>query len=89
MKKGKKSRMTPDRLKALEDLGFKWSAPSTGRPRKSKDGTVEDNAADITANEENEKDEGNTDAAAVTEDAVTDPTPAEALVKAEGQSVEV
>lgn len=45
MKKGKKSRMTPERLKALSDLGFKWSAPTASR--KSKDGAVE-SATDTT-----------------------------------------
>jgi hypothetical protein len=40
--------MTPERLQALTEFGFKWSAPTPSR--KSKDGAVE-NAAD-TANEQ-------------------------------------
>ena len=45
MRKGKKTRMTQERLQALQDIGFKWSAPTPSR--KNKDNTAE-NAADTT-----------------------------------------
>jgi Helicase associated domain len=32
--KKKKSRMTPDRFKLLDELGFKWSSPTPSRSRK-------------------------------------------------------
>lgn len=35
-KEGKKSRMTPERFKLLDDLGFKWSSPTPARARRNK-----------------------------------------------------
>jgi len=36
MKRGKKTRMTQERIQALEELGFKWSSPTKSRSRKNK-----------------------------------------------------
>ena len=33
--KKKKSRMTPDRFKLLDEMGFKWSSPTPSRSRKN------------------------------------------------------
>lgn len=35
-KEGKKSRMTPERFKLLDDLGFKWSSPTPARARRNR-----------------------------------------------------
>ena len=35
-KEGKKSRMTPERYKLLDELGFKWSSPTPARARRNK-----------------------------------------------------
>ena len=37
-KEGKKSRMTPERFKLLDDLGFKWSSPTPARARRNRQG---------------------------------------------------
>mmetsp|Transcript_20107 Transcript_20107/g.42418 ORF Transcript_20107/g.42418 Transcript_20107/m.42418 type:complete len:652 (+) Transcript_20107:108-2063(+) len=34
-KEGKKSRMTPERFKRLDNLGFKWSSPTPARARRN------------------------------------------------------
>lgn len=56
--KKKKSRMTPERHKSLNELGFKWSAPTPSRSRKNSkkgDGDEEEGKEDSIKMDENEK----------------------------------
>ena len=45
-KEGKKSRMTPERFKLLNDLGFKWSSPTPARARRNRQVTKKEQKAD-------------------------------------------
>ena len=53
-KEGKKSRMTPERFKLLDDLGFKWSSPTPARARRNRQVAtkVEDKVKDINGEEQ-------------------------------------
>jgi hypothetical protein len=56
-KEGKKSRMTPERFKLLDDLGFKWSSPTPARARRNRqvakkaDGSTGEESKGTTSNE--------------------------------------
>lgn len=71
--KGKKSRMTDDRFKLLDDLGFRWSGHSgKNRVAKTADGTSGDSKPDSAENMKAEDTPKEATAEFTTEESKTD-----------------
>lgn len=84
-KEGKKSRMTPERFKLLDELGFKWSSPTPARARRNKSTPKkgeEQKAASTNGAASEVKVENGAPADAAEDSKAADPAQAEAMTAA-------